>query len=294
MVRVLPRLTRIPEDPSTIAWLLLPLVLGTGLAGCIGPSGPVDAGPPGDPVGMVTLGRSVLHDVAIINETDDGQVRLTVHQRTDPEDCYFQSKEGFRLRGSYVVYDRYGKIIEEPFELDNDVRSRSFDLDLDGTPPFAIAGDWNACYDTRKSNLTGIVEGFQPYRFETTSSMQSVNISLEVARGEDRTVSRWTPSPFARELFQAVPEWDNRTGDRYGTISLIDSTGRTLCQEHYKPGEGWDVDCEPSYRHPGTYRIVLELDHPATRPTVWPYRIDVPSFHDGICDYGFAWEGLCT
>lgn len=269
---------------------MLLLVLLSVLAGCLDPMGPPDdgEGPPGDKAGHrldIVWDRPV-----IINETvmDDG-FTVQVGRENEASECDFQE---YGTKGSYFTYDRDGRTASGFYEMGPDERSQRFAVPLDGEPPFLFIADWSACLDSDATYAFNVSSGYEVWTGDRTLRIARTVVNVTVPPGETAATVDWTPGRFDYRLSLALPDTRNRTGASYGTISIQDARGTELCQDTYTPMDH-TVDCVPYYFYPGPYQIRVNLTRPAARETTWPYIIETVRFHDGVCEFGFRWEGLC-
>lgn len=285
-------------------WALVAAVLGLALAGCIQTfpdpgeareTPTTDGSGPGtnttEETPPETLTFSPLLYAYIINSTLDPSVLDVIWaQDLTTEECSFRDE--WPTHVSYAVYDRYGKFVHEAITLEKGRRNTPLRIPLTGTPPYVFANDRNICEDTEASSIFNVTDGFWPWP-DRISTIASSRLELDVERGETSDEAIWMPGPFATRFYVGIVEAANRSGHIYGTVRLYQSNGDLVCMQRFST-MGQDGECDPFYLFPGEYRIELELDHPAVLDTRWQYRVDALVFNEGVCRYGFEWEGLCS
>lgn len=261
------------------------------------PTAPDHGADPGDPPSHGEDPRDWipirLDKPTYLNSTpQDGQFRLRVEQFVAEDDWWpCGSSEEWVLKVRPMLFDRSGKVWETYYRFDLDQHNHTFTIPAKGEPPFALVGDFSSCIDDEF--LSGVDAVHQP-PFDRTTLVHGRTIDLNVSTGENRTEVTWEPTETDFALAQAFVDQDNRSGERYGTVRQISEHAGEVCTETFHRTGGWSADCLPFVMYPGYRRIVLELDQPAVLETSWEFHIDTVRFHDGVCDLGFEWEGLCA
>lgn len=226
----------------------------------------------------------------MINATPpSGEVQLRIRQYDRGDDC--RELQEYALKVRLYLYDRDGLRWETFYRFDLDEDNETFTIPVDGAPPYILVGDWNSCLTDE--TLGGALSTWQPHATEFRY-VDRLWFNLTVPLGDNTTTIEWKPTARVTGLFQARPSPDHRQGHRYGQVHLESSSEGRVCTDTFSLLGGWDADCTPFILYPGTFDIVLELDMPAVQETTWAYFMDVDRFHEGVCDHGFEWEGLCN
>lgn len=259
-------------------------------AGCVQPGGPDGEPPPANDEGEAPATEIRLRRPTILNATPpDGEVTLNITQYQAEDDvsrCGTNERAVLKVR--LLAYDRAGPIWSTYYRYGLDEPHHEFRVPLEGTPPFLIIGDWSACI--KEEHIIGAEDPYNLYAFNRTSEHHHQDVTVEVPPGENRSSTEWDVPAWTWRLSQARPE--SRDGERYGEIRLVSEPEGTVCSDRFTPMDQ-EIDCLPFVLYPGSYEVVVELDSPAVQETTWTYDIDAPRFHDGVCEFGFTWEGIC-
>lgn len=227
----------------------------------------------------------------VINSTlDPGALEFWIYQELGNDECPFFHDEP--QIGSYRLWDRDGLVVEAEYEAGQDERRLEFRVPLTNKSPYVFVASPNICWsvDSRLVNLTDAVPVVD---FEKSSLVDETHLRLRVPPGEVRTETTWSASPWHWDLWNAGAFREERTGHRYGTVTISEEgSNRTVCSETFTPFDH-EGECIPFYLHTGSYRVVLELDQPAVLETEWIFGLWTNRFGPQVCRYGFEWPELC-
>lgn len=295
--------------------LLVIVVVAVSLAGCLDAS-VASSAERDQQAGRTTFDGVLGHrdrsleipEPVIVNGSGNGTLRISVSQYMTDEECDDYggaASVDIPARLVHRVYDRDGPVLERVTYLPEGSEAATFDIPLEGTPPFLYAGTAVPCVDGPNATVTVSGDAFVPY-LGGIVEVEAVTVNVTITPGSNRTEEIWEPGPWHFTLEQFLPRdhmvmtgWSIGT---FGRISLRNAADEVLVRHTYNGAAtgggpdplGMETDHRMTYLHPGAQSVTYEMDRPAVKPTSREFMIQTRHFTDGVCEFGFAWEGICT
>jgi hypothetical protein len=225
----------------------------------------------------------------VINATESGSITYSYTIRSD---CPFKAMPFF----SYVVYDKYGFVTAKRVDIDltSGAHGELF-IPLEGTPPFVLAGQANACVKAGDSSIAGITSGHRlwsrsGYDLDASEVYKWTNFTIPSGA---RFVQRPISHPEWSWMIDAAGPDVRMPPATSGQIMLYYADGKIARVDDYSltTGHGWRF--APFQWTPSPMEIVVELDRPVVDPVNVSYIARYLVFHREICEHGLEWD-LCA